>query len=119
MQVYHCVHPFDISSLLKSTNTCKKQEQIKVLDSQEDSGFDSNSIKMQTAAAVTFPKSPLCLDRMFPPFFTATSRVLLWSSTIDTLNSNLQTPTFHTGFMTPNNYSYISCNIQHHLTYKL
>lgn len=38
---------------------------------------------------MTFPRSPLCLDRMPPPFFTATSRVLLWSSTTETLNSNL------------------------------
>lgn len=38
---------------------------------------------------VTFPSSPLCFDRIPPPFFTATSKVLLCNSTSDTLNSNL------------------------------
>ncbi len=38
---------------------------------------------------VTFPSSPLCFDRIPPPFFTATSSVLLCNSTSDTLNSNL------------------------------
>ncbi len=38
---------------------------------------------------VTFPSSPLCFDRIPPPFFTATSSVLLCNSTTDTLNSNL------------------------------
>lgn len=37
----------------------------------------------------TLPSSTLCLDSSPPPFFTATSSVLLCSSTIDTLNSKL------------------------------
>lgn len=39
----------------------------------------------------TFPRRPLCFDSRPPPFFTATSRVRLWSSTRETLNSNLNT----------------------------
>lgn len=50
--------------------------------------------KQKKTRGITFPRSPLCLDRRLPPFFTATSSVLLWSSTVETLNSNLQT---HTG----------------------
>lgn len=37
----------------------------------------------------TFPRRPLCLERRPPPFFTATSRVRLCSSTRETLNSCL------------------------------
>lgn len=37
----------------------------------------------------TFPRRPLCLESRLPPFFTATSRVLLWSSMRETVNSNL------------------------------
>lgn len=89
------------------------------LDSWEDLGLalllenTYNNSQKQKPAGVTFPKSPLCLDRMLPPFFTATSRVLLWSSTIDTLNSNLQTHTFQTDFMIPNKHLVISYDTEH------
>lgn len=38
----------------------------------------------------TFPRRPLCLDSRLPAFFTATSRVLLWSSMRETVNSKLR-----------------------------
>lgn len=115
MLVYHCVIPFAMSSPLKSTRTCNfrqktKKKNKKCLESAP-ALMARKAIKTSVRkplqgkpAGDTFPRSPLCLDRMLPPFFTATSRVLLWSSTIDTLNSNLQTHTHahkhkHTLFM--------------------
>lgn len=45
---------------------------------------------MELVKASTFPRRPLCLESRPPPFFTATSRVRLWSSTRETVNSNLK-----------------------------
>lgn len=67
-----------------------KSRKIKLVSECSSAG----KTKQHKPADVTFPKSPLCLDRMLPLFFTATSRVLLWSSTMETLNSNLQPQTF-------------------------
>lgn len=67
-----------------------KSRKIKLVSECSSAG----KTKQHKPADVTFPKSPLCLDRMLPLFFTATSRVLLWSSTMETLNSNLQPHTF-------------------------
>lgn len=67
-----------------------KSRKIKLVSKFSSAG----KTKPHKPADVTFPKSPLCLDRMLPLFFTATSRVLLWSSTMETLNSNLQPHAF-------------------------
>lgn len=101
MLLYHWVHPLDMSSPLKSTSTCNLRQKAEQMVSIGTWSGGSNTGKCEPLqgkpAGHTFPRSPLCLDRMLPPFFTATSKVLLWSSTIDTLNSNLQTHT-HTHF---------------------
>lgn len=51
--------------------------------------LSTTSSSTQLEAGLTFPRSPLCFNRIPPLFFTATSKVLLCSSTMETLNSNL------------------------------
>lgn len=53
-------------------------------------GLRTTSELMFAGCQCTFPRRPLCLESRLPPFFTATSRVLLWSSTRETVNSNLR-----------------------------
>lgn len=81
---HHRVHPLEMSSIAKSTTACDKDIREPVINRMR---------KQRECECInvffTLPSSTLCLDKSLPPFLTATSKVLLCSSTIDTLNSKL------------------------------
>lgn len=82
MKTNHCVKPLLMSSWVKSTRTWWKRK-YQCGDSWND------SLGCYSKLICTFPRRPLCLESRLPLFFTATSRVLLWSSMRETVNSNL------------------------------